>query len=81
MILVGVGVGPTITALLGWPLASRVQIAYAGVSLLMVFLVLMFGVGSWSRYVPEDSDVVRPKPNRTSRQAGRSRSERDAQKG
>jgi len=60
VILLGVLVGPPIAASLGWPLASRVQIGYAGVSLLIVFLVLMFGVGSWSRYVPEDSDVAPP---------------------
>ena len=58
VIALGMWVGPAITRLFGYPLASRVQIAYAGMSLLIVFLVLMFGVGSWSRYVPEDSDVA-----------------------
>jgi hypothetical protein len=58
VIVLGVWVGPAITLLFGYPLASRVQIVYAGMSLLIVFLVLMFGVGSWSRYVPEDSDVA-----------------------
>jgi len=60
VIMLGVWVGPAIKLLFGYPLASRVQIAYAGMSLLIVFLVLMFGVGSWSRYVPEDSDVAPP---------------------
>ena len=60
VIALGMWVGPAITRLFGYPLASRVQIAYAGMSLLIVFLVLMFGVGSWSRYVPEDSDVAPP---------------------
>ncbi len=58
--LLAVWVGPTIAAWLRWPLASRVQIAYAGASLLVVVLVLMFGVGNWSRYVPEESDVSAP---------------------
>jgi len=42
VIVVGMWVGPAITSLCGYPLANRVQIAYADVSLLIVFLVLMF---------------------------------------
>jgi len=60
VIILGELVGPPIAASLGWPLASRVQIGYAGLSLLIIFLVLMFGVGSWSRFVPEDADVAPP---------------------
>ena len=55
--------GGAIAVARNWPLTSRVQILYAGASLLIVLLVLMFGVGSWSRYFPDDADVA-PLPSK-----------------
>jgi hypothetical protein len=33
---------------------GTVQIVYGGASALIVTLVLLFGVGSWSRFLPQD---------------------------
>ncbi len=44
--------------------AMAARIVYIGSSLLVVTLVLMFGVGKWSRYLPQDKGGMSSAPYR-----------------
>jgi len=37
---------------------GTVQIVYGGASALFVTMVLLFGVGNWSRFLPQDQEIA-----------------------